>query len=187
MNIDLSKAATRNKKFRFRFEFETKDDNDAESGLFLDDIQILGDQIKKDIGIQKVETPKGFDLNTTTPLKVTVKNYGKESITGGYKIKVTLNGVTTEHPFTGTLATGATATHSITGLNLAPDPNLDISNEKQIIVEVVLNTDTDDDASNNRYATKFYSYPTYDIATGNANKRYPKKDRFDDYCGQRRR
>ncbi len=179
MNIDLSKAATRNKKFRFRFEFETKDDSDAESGLFLDDIQILGDLIKKDIGILKVETPKGFDLSTTTPLKVTVKNYGKEAITGGYKIKVTLNGVTTEHPFTGTLAIGATATHSITGLNLAPDPNLDISNEKQIIVEVVLNTDTDDDASNNRYATKFYSYPTYDIATGNANKRYPKKDRFD--------
>ena len=179
MNIDLSKAATRNKKFRFRFEFETKGDNDAESGLFLDDIQILGDLIKKDIGILKVETPKGFDLSTTTPLKVTVKNYGKETITGGYKIKVTLNGVTTEHPFTGTLATGATATHSITGLNLAPDPNLDISNEKQIIVEVVLNSDTDDDTANNRYATKFYSYPTYDIATGNINKRYPKKDRFD--------
>lgn len=179
MNIDLSKAATRNKKFRFRFEFETKSDNENESGLFLDDIQILGDLIKKDIGILKVETPKGFDLNTTTPLKVTVKNYGKENITGGYKIKVTLNGVTTVQSFTNALNTGATQEHSITGLNLAPDPNLAISNEKHLIVEVELNSDADDDTANNTYVTKFYSFPTYDIASNSTTKRYPKKDRFD--------
>lgn len=179
MNIDLSKAATRNKKFRFRFEFETKADNQNESGLFLDDIQILGDLIKKDIGVLNVDTPKGFDLGTTSPLKVTVKNYGQEAITGGYTIKVTLNGITTEHHFTNTLAHNATEVHSISGLALSPDPNKEISNEKQILVEVILDTDQDDDASNNRFSTRFYSYPTYNIATGNDNKRYPLKDRFD--------
>jgi len=178
MNVDLSKVATRNKKFRLRFEFETKTDGEAESGLFLDDIQVLGDLIKKDIGIVNIETPKGFDL-VTAPLKVKVKNYGKEQITGGYKLKVTLNGIEHVFPFNDVLAPGAEMTHSLSGLNLAPDVDKAISNEKHIIVEVILNTEPDDETSNNTQTTRFYSYPTYDIQAGVNTKRYPVKDRFD--------
>ncbi len=188
LDVDLSLAATRNKKFRFRFEMETKDDEETQSGLFIDDIQILGDYIKKDIGIVKVEPPQDFPMSNVSKVKITVKNFGSEDITGGYIVYLTLNGKKTIHEQSGTLAKGAEQTIEISGLELAPDPNkAAIANEKQLTVEVALSGDKegatsgekDDDKTNNVMSVRFYSFPVYEIEAHSATKKYPLNNRFD--------
>lgn len=181
MNVDISNAATRNKKFRFRFDLDTKSDGETQSGLFIDDIQILGALIQKDLGVVKVEVPKSFQLSQEK-LKVTIKNFGKEEITKGYEIIVTINGKEKKFDFTDHVAAGAEVSKELEVALGSTENDYNVSHEKQVVVEVKLKDDTDDEESNNIYTTKYYDYPTYPIkAISNANppERYPVKSAFD--------
>lgn len=171
LNVDLSRVASRCKKFRFRFELET-DNEDNQSGLFLDDIQILGEYIQNDLGIISLEVPKGFDMGSNSSVKVKIKNFGEQSVDGSFDLKVNLNGKETTQQFA--LATplvkGAEHEVTITGLDLTPQK--DLSNQKLLSVTVVLPSGKkDDDPSNDREEVRFYVHPTYEVSETTA---YPE-------------
>lgn len=171
LNVDLSRVASRCKKFRFRFELET-DNDENQSGLFLDDIQILGEFIQNDLGIVSLEVPKDFTMGTSSKVKVKVKNFGKDQISGSFDLKVNLNGkeTTKTHNLTTPLTQGRETVVEIDGLELMPNENL--SNQKLLTVTVVLpEGKKDDDPSNDRAEARFYAFPTYEISS---TKEYPK-------------
>ncbi|MGP1461360.1 MAG: CARDB domain-containing protein [Bacteroides sp.] len=171
LNVDLSRVASRCKKFRFRFELET-DNDENQSGLFLDDIQILGEFIQNDLGIVSLEVPKDFTMGSTSKVKVKVKNFGKEQISGTFTLKVNLNGkeTTKTHNLTTPLQQGEETEVEIDGLELTPNESL--SNQKLLTVTVVLpEGKKDDDPSNDRAEARFYAFPTYEISS---SKEYPK-------------
>lgn len=171
LNVDLSRVASRCKKFRFRFELET-DNDENQSGLFLDDIQILGEFIQNDLGIVSLEVPKDFTMGTNSKVKVKIKNFGKDPVSGTYKLKVNLNGkeIIKEYTLSTPLAKGAETEVEIDGLELTPNENL--SNQKLLTVTVVLPAGKkDDDPSNDRAEARFYAFPTYEISS---TKEYPK-------------
>ena len=171
LNVDLSRVASRCKKFRFRFELET-DTDENQSGLFLDDIQILGEFIQNDLGIVSLEVPKDFTMGTSSKVKVKVKNFGKDQISGSFTLKVNLNGkeTTKTHNLTTPLTQGQETEVEIDGLELTPNENL--SNHKLLTVTVVLpEGKKDDDPSNDRAEARFYAFPTYEISS---TKEYPK-------------
>ncbi len=171
LNVDLSRVASRCKKFRFRFELET-DNDENQSGLFLDDIQILGEFIQNDLGIVSLEVPKDFTMGTSSKVKVKVKNFGKDQISGSFDLKVNLNGkeTTKTHNLTTPLTQGQETVVEIDGLELMPNENL--SNQKLLTVTVVLpDGKKDDDPSNDRAEARFYAFPTYEISS---TKEYPK-------------
>ena len=171
LNVDLSRVASRCKKFRFRFELET-DNDENQSGLFLDDIQILGEFIQNDLGIVSLEVPKDFTMGTSSKVKVKVKNFGKDPISGSFDLKVNLNGkeTTKTHNLGTPLTQGQETVVEIDGLELTPNESL--SNQKLLTVTVVLPAGKkDDDPSNDRAEARFYAFPTYEISS---TKEYPK-------------
>lgn len=169
--LDISEFATRRSEVQLRFLLTSNSDTDRESGLYVDEMQMLADYIQHDVGIVKVERPAGMVYTNDSKIKVTLKNFGKEKITKPIKVKVTGSGRSKEITVDDDIEPGATKEVEIDGLNLAP--KVDSDNEMRFVIEAVL--EGDDDPSNNSQSLRFYSYPTFEVSKEKAYPTYPKR------------
>lgn len=156
--LDISRYASRREKVYLRFIIES-DANKQESGLYIDDIQVLGDYIEYDVGIVEILKPEGLEYSNASKLKVVLKNFGDKDVTADIPVKIRCNGVEKSVKLAGGLAKGATGIVEVDGLPLAPDAEHD----SEISVHAEVDFAEDDDKTNNGYSLRFYSYPTFTV------------------------
>ncbi|MCB8964636.1 MAG: T9SS type A sorting domain-containing protein [Bacteroidales bacterium] len=154
-SFDISSEATRKEQVMIKLGIASSDGDDEKGGLNIENFAITGDYIAHDVGVESFISPtSGCSLGTDVDLKISLRNYGAEPVTGPFAVEYRINdGAWVSSTFNGTINVDASQEFTF-----AQGANLSEYGVKNISFRTVFSGD--EDASNDIKSVALYSYPT---------------------------
>jgi len=153
---NISSYATRKENLKIRFSIDTTNTTLEYGGWNIDNFAITGDYIAQDVGILNMVAPiQECGLTDTETVKVTVKNFGGETVNTPFDVGYSLNnGVTWEYQ---TYSSPITSEQQVEFTFTVP-ANFSNPGLKYLKFKTILTGD--EDATNDVYSKLFYVFPT---------------------------
>lgn len=153
---NISAQATRKENVNIMFSIDTSNNTVEYGGWNIDNFAITGDYIAQDVGILNMVAPiQECGLTDTETVKVTVKNFGGETVNTPFDVGYSLNnGVTWEYQ---TYSSPITSEQQVEFTFTVP-ANFSNPGLKYLKFKTILTGD--EDATNDVYSKLLYVFPT---------------------------